>query len=130
MANILLNKNQSNTINPTLFELTTVSPAFYLFEFINQQTKKKTYCIPTELSIELQRYNEFIIIEKTSPNPLNGEVELSAGSYDYNVYEQTNNTNLDPTGLNIVEEGLCKVKGNTQYYTSYPAPTVINTQYE
>lgn len=131
MANIALNKNSVNIITPTLFEKTTLSPVYYLFEFINKQTFAKSYCIPTELSTELQRYNKFSIEDTANPVALSGEVDLSAGSYEYNVYEQLSSTNLVPTGLDIVEAGMCKVYDSTTHTnTEYPVAAVTNTQYE
>lgn len=131
MADIKLNKSSSNTITPTLFEKTTLSPVYYLFEFQNSQTKSLSYCIPTELSNELLRYNKFTITDTASPNPLNGEVNLSRGTYYYTVYEQSSSTNLDPTGLNAVEsDGICRVYDTVVVNTEYPVATVTNTQYE
>ena len=130
MADIALNKSSANTITPTLFEKTTLSPVYYLFEFKNTQTKALSYCIPTELSNELLRYNKFIITDTANPNPLLGQVNLSSGTYSYIVYEQLSSTNLNPTGLNIVEDGICRVYGTPITNTEYPSATVTNTQYE
>jgi len=132
MADIAITKNTANTITPTLFEKTTLSPVYYLFEFINVQTKAKSYCIPTELSTELYRYNKFIITDTPSPVATSGQVNLSPGSYDYKVYEQSSSTNLNPSGLNIVEDdGMCKVYDTTTHTnTEYPGSDVTNTQYE
>jgi hypothetical protein len=36
-----------------------------------------------------------------------GEIQIPLGDeYTYNVYEQVSSTNLVPTGLNVVENGL------------------------
>lgn len=97
----------SNVVVVTLSEKISINNPYYLFEFINNQTQIKYYCIATDLSVYPERYNKFTIIIKSSPNALNGEINIPLGDeYTYNVYEQSNNTNLDPTGLNVVENGL------------------------
>lgn len=130
MADIALNKLSVNRIAPTLYEKTTLSPVHYLFEFISRSRFTKSYCIPTELSTELLRSNIFNIEDKVNPNPLNGEVDLRPGQYDYNVYEQLSSSNLNPAGLSIVEDGMCRVYDNTDPNTRYANPSVTNTEYE
>jgi hypothetical protein len=127
---ILFNKNAVNNICPTLYEKTTLDPVYYLFEFENDQTKVKYYCIPTELSTELLRYNEFDIEDKTNPVALNGEVDLPIGTYTYKVYEQSSSTNLDPTGLDVVEEDILQVKDSSTYTNTTYSPDLENTYYE
>jgi hypothetical protein len=98
----------SNVVVLTLSEKISIASPYYLFEFINNQTQIKYYCISTDLSLYPERYNKFnIIVKTTTPSPLVGEIQIPLGDeYTYNVYEQSNNTNLNPTGLNVVENGL------------------------
>lgn len=98
----------SNIIAVTLTEKTTISNHIYLFEFINNQSQKKYYCIATDTSNYKERYNKFTIVVKSSPNALNGEINLTIGDeYNYNVYAQTSTTNLNPTLADEkVETGL------------------------
>jgi hypothetical protein len=79
-----------------------------LFEFINNQTQIKYYCISSDLSLYPERYNKFtIVVKTTTPSPLVGEINIPLGDeYTYNVYEQVSSTNLVPTGLTVVENGL------------------------
>lgn len=102
-----INKNNSNVIVVTLFEKTTITNPTYLWEFKNVESGNKYYCICAELSTELLRYNEFIIIETgtVAPVPLSGQLKLPIGDYEYTVYQQASTTNLNPTGLTIVEVG-------------------------
>ena len=87
----------------TLSEKTTIVDAYYLFEVISDETKEAYYFIPTDLSTNKVRYNEFDIIEGTTVTlPL-------IGFYKFKVYEQASNSNLDPAGLNEVENGKLKV---------------------
>ena len=98
----------SNVVVLTLSEKITISSPNFLFEFINNQTQIKYYCISSDLSLYPERYNKFnIIVKTTTPSPLVGEINIPLGDeYTYNVYEQSSSTNLDPTGLTVVENGL------------------------
>jgi hypothetical protein len=98
----------SNVVVLTLSEKISISSPNFLFEFINNQTQIKYYCISTDLSLYPERYNKFnIIVKTTTPSPLVGEIQIPLGDeYTYNVYEQVSSTNLVPTGLNVVENGL------------------------
>jgi hypothetical protein len=42
-----------------------------------------------------------------APDPLLGQLQLVLGDeYLYNIYEQVSSTNLDPSGLTVVETGM------------------------
>ena len=127
----VINKSASNDIILTLTEKSLLVNPTYLFEFENEQYHTFTYCIGTDLSTELQRYNEFTIIEQTTPNPLLGQINLIEGNYKYNIYEQVSTTNLNPTGLTVVETGYTKCINTTTYVpTYYTGATLTNTAYE
>ena len=98
----------SNVVVLTLSEKITISSPNFLFEFINNQTQIKYYCISADLSLYPERYNKFnIIVKTTTPSPLVGEIQIPLGDeYTYNVYEQVSSTNLNPSGLTVVENGL------------------------
>ena len=107
-----------NSVSLTLKENTTISPVYYLFEFQNDFTKDKVYKLPTMVSSN-SRYTEFLI-------DLTDETgyDLSpTGWWSYKVYQQDNNTNLDPTlsqgliekGKLLVEEGELKEVETIKY---------------
>lgn len=98
----------SNVVVLTLSEKVTIATPKFLFEFINNQTQQKYYCISADTSLYTERYNKFnIIVKTTTPTPLIGEIQIPLGDeYTYNVYEQVSSTNLIPTGLTVVENGL------------------------
>ena len=98
----------SNVVVLTLSEKVTISNPKFLFEFINNQTQQKYYCIAADTSLYLDRYNKFtIVVKTTTPSPLIGEIQIPLGDeYTYNVYEQASSTNLNPSGLTVVENGL------------------------
>lgn len=128
----IINKGQANNLVFTLFELTTISNPTYLLEVENKQTKSKAYCILTnELTLEITRYNEFVVTETTSPNPLLSQISLSEGDHLYTVYEQASTTNLDPTGLTAVEQMELQVKySSANTNTAYEGASTTNTVYE
>ena len=118
-----LKKNQvNNNIALTLTEKTTISDPVYLFGFESQQSKVKYYCICQDLAPATQkgRVNLFNITEGID-DPLNSSLILGLqGRYNYFIYEQVSTTNLDPTGLNIIERGLMTLKGTqASNYKSY-----------
>ena len=128
---LTINKGDSNDLVLTLKERSILPNPTYLFEFENEQTHVKSYCLTTDISTDIERYNEFIITEQSSPDPLQGEVSLTEGNYLYTIYEQTSTTNLSPTGLDEVETGYLKVKDATSFVnTYYSGAEVNNTAYE
>lgn len=100
---ILINKNSTNEVVLTLSEKTTLTNVKYLFEVIDDQSNDKYYFILSDTSPNKERYSLLTIIEGTTVTFTN------IGFYKYNIYEQTSTTNLDPTGLNLVENGKLKV---------------------
>ena len=118
-----LKKNQVNSnITLTLAEKTTIVNPVYLFRFESDQTKVSYYCICQDLATTSQkvRYNLFDITEGVD-DPLNSSLILGlSGRYHLYIYEQSSTTNLDPTGLDIVERGIMTLKGGqASPYQSY-----------
>ncbi len=97
----------ANTVALTLKEKTTITGPTYLFEFTNNQTQEKYYCIAADTSVYPDRYNKFTItVQNTTPNALLGQIKVPLGDeYNYTVYEQASTTNLNPAGLTVVERG-------------------------
>lgn len=124
---IRLTKATANAVTVTTTEKGTADN--YLFEFQNLSTFGKVYCIQQDTSPFQERYNQFEITEQASPTPVDGEVELDEGESKYWIYANTNSTNLDPTGLTVLETGMCIVTGVTvadTEYTNNPNYTVYN----
>jgi hypothetical protein len=118
-----LKKNQVNSnITLTLTEKTTIVDANYLFQFTSDQTKEDYFLICQDLATTEQkkRFNLFDITEGVD-DPLNSGIILGlTGRYHYYIYEQVSDTNLDPTGLTIVERGIMTLKGTQDSnYISY-----------
>lgn len=116
-------KTTINTVALTLTELSNLTAPYYLFEFKNDQDNSLVYLIGTDISLYPNRYNKFLIEEKSLPNPLNGEVELVlAGFYSYRVFEQLSSTNLNPTlcdNLVPLEIGKVQVFGTSNELETY-----------
>lgn len=104
---IYLEKDTVNTFVLTLTEVTTISNPYYLFEFEDEfdTSSNPIYWIGADTSQWPSRYNLFTLEEPT-------DVELVKGQYKYKVYESPTST-LDPTGLNMIEEGRMVVAGIT-----------------
>ena len=69
------------------------------------------------------RFNQFAITEVGlgTPTPTNAEVKLgNDGQWKYFIYANSSSSNLDPTGLSLLEQGIVKVTGT-------PAPTEVYT---
>jgi hypothetical protein len=121
---IKLTKGQTNSnIALTLTEKVTLSPVYFLFEFKNDTSNTKYYVISSDTSTETERYNLFSITEGVD-DQLNGSVILGdSGFYTYTVYEQSSSSNLDPSGLDIVETGKMKLLGTAQSFTEHSITT-------
>jgi len=96
----------ANIVVLTLTEKVTITDPTFLFEFYNNQTFVKYYCIADDVSLYPDRYNKFTItLTAGVPVPLSGEVSLPIGDeYNYTVYAQTSTTNLDPALADEVVE--------------------------
>lgn len=118
---MLLNKSSVNSnVALSLKEKTTLYPVYYLFEFQNDQTKVKYYQIFTDVSTvsyNQRIWNVFNIEVINSGSGANKIILGNVGLYHYTVYEQSSSSNLDPTGLSIVERGQMRLIDNeeTQY---------------
>ncbi len=120
---LLLQKGQTKYWYLTLTEKVTITNPYFLFWLKNRTTNTSTYKILADVSTHKERYNQFQVIEGTT-------FTLDAGEYEYQVYAQTSNSNLNPALSNeLVEEGLLKVTLTTSSITEYQ-PNLIEKIYE
>lgn len=117
---LLIKSSVNSNVALSLKEKTTLYPVYYLFEFQNDQTKVKYYQIFTDVSTvsyNQRIWNVFNIEVINSGSGANKIILGNVGLYHYTVYEQSSSSNLDPTGLNIVERGQMRLIDNeeTQY---------------
>ena len=105
---IFLEQNTINKTVLTLSELTTIENAFFLFEFVSDDTNESKIFTGVDISINLSRYNEFNIeLTAGSEDLLNSIVKLPLkGFYKYNIYSQVTEGNLDINNVTeLVEVG-------------------------
>lgn len=108
----------------TVTELTTIQNPKYLFEFIEEQSDDKVYCILENVSTATTRYDEFVIEDGV-------DVEFPyTGFYTYKIYQQTSAVNLDPKlSQGLVEEGRAHVYEDESPSAEYDT-TLTNYIYE
>ena len=113
---IRLTKGQTQNIIFTLTEKQTLTSPNYLFIFENRSTNTEIKFVKlnaTDTSAYKDRFNQFSIVVNTYFNTaLNGQ-------YTYTIYEQASTSNLNPTGLNLLESGIMELSGTTISYTKY-----------
>lgn len=113
---IRLTKGQTQNIILTLTEKQTLTSPNYLFIFENRSTNTEIKFVKlnaTDTSAYKDRFNQFSIVVNTYFNTaLNGQ-------YTYTIYEQASTSNLNPTGLNLLESGIMELSGTTISYTKY-----------
>lgn len=108
---------QSETI-VTLNESTTIENPYYLFVFTNVSTKVE-YKIIVNSASDTNQFPERANIYQF--NTITLFASAQAGQYSYEVFEQESSTNLNPSGLNLVECGKMLLN---------PAANLIQQGYE
>ena len=97
-------------------EKQTLTSPNYLFILENRSTNTEIKFVRlnnTDISPYKERYNEFTIVVNSFFNTaLNGQ-------YTYTIYEQASTSNLNPTGLNLLESGIMELEGTTISFTEY-----------
>jgi hypothetical protein len=132
-------KDSENILTVTVTEKATVSNPIYLFKFVNQTSNVSYYFISSDTSQFKQRYNKFLLTEKSNANTLNGEVTLGLqGFYDYEIY-QTNLANTSGLSsavdaieniVKTVEVGVVEVLFDTEEYAKYEVEFDTNIVYQ
>jgi hypothetical protein len=112
---IVLNKNSTSKVVLTLSESVTIEdPVYFLFEVISDDTKKSKFFTAEDVTLNYCRYNEFeITLTSGAQDPTIGVIDLKLnGYYKYNVYQQDDQFNLNPSlSSGIVETGKLYVNG-------------------
>lgn len=114
---INITKDSANLVVITTTEKGTA--IHYLFQFFNLSTLDYDYCVAADTSAYQERYNAFTITDTASPTATDGEVDLETGESKYFVYANSSSSNLDPTGLTLLESGMCIVTGTETTPTEY-----------
>ena len=117
MLNIV--KGVDSPIVLTLAEKQLISVPNFLFVFTGRTTNTQIKFVLLnfqDLSFARARFNKFII-----DSALFATAKIQ--QYIYNVYEQQSETNLDPTGLNLLETGIMVLSEPTEVFTEPTAET-------
>ena len=103
-----------------------------LGELTSQFTDKTVFWLPTGDWTYQERYVE-LTISTTRGLPLPsvtvfelGTTELPLGFYDITIYQNSDGSNLDPTGLNVLYKGVANL---TQDFTLGGTEPVVYTEY-
>jgi len=110
---IFLNQDTVNDVVVTLRELTTISNPFYLFEFTSDDTNIPKYFTGTDISTNVNVYNEFSIELTSGVEDLEDcVIKLPLkGYYKYNIYSMVTEGNLDIANITeLVESGKVYVE--------------------
>jgi len=122
-------KGTANAVTVTLTEVGTSS--HYLFKFTSKVTNESVYCVADDTSPYQQRYNRFTITETTTPTAIDAEVEMNpTGQWEYFIYANTNGTNLNPSGLTLLEQGMCIVSDTATAIPVYESQDDTFVAYE
>lgn len=109
-----------------------------LIELRSQQSGKISYCIPLASETDTSKKERFIkygiVPSQTADSPTFGFVKIGTadspyGFYDFNMYQNTSNTNLDPTGLTRIYTGLMNLEPAQTGDSDTPNPAVTYTEY-
>jgi len=113
---IRLTKGATQNIILTLTEKQLLTNPNYLFVFTNRSANTEVKFVKlnnTDISQYKDRYNEFSVVTNTNfSTALNGQ-------YDYDIYEQTSTSNVNPAGLNLLESGIMELVGTPFNFTEY-----------
>ena len=110
---IVLTKGVTSNIIVTLTEKQLLTNPNYLFIFRGRTTDTEVKFVllnNADVSPSKTRYNKFSL-----SNTLFTSAKIQ--QYTYNVYEQTSTTNLDPSGLNLLETGIMDLKESVTVFT-------------
>jgi hypothetical protein len=114
---IRLTQDSANLVVVTTTEKGSAS--HYLFKFFSLATNLNAYCVADDTSPYPARYNAFTITDMVNPTATDAEVDLATGEYKYFIYANSSAVNLDPTGLTLLESGMCLVSGVVPTTTTY-----------
>jgi len=111
---ILLQTATANNITVTLKEKQTLETPYFLFVFNYEADDTIQYAIIlSDLSSYTYRYNMFTLNLPT-------DIDIkTAGDYEYRIFEQTSDSNIDPDlADNLLETGKMRLKETSTTITS------------
>lgn len=124
---IYLVKGEVNNIVLTLKEKQTLASPNYLFRFVHRSlnTEARFVVLKTsDTSPYKDRYNQFSIITN------NYFSDKESGEWEYYIYEQNSNINVDPAyATSLLETGIMRLSENTTFeFTKYQTSNTFITR--
>ena len=119
---ILINKGETKKVYFTLSP--TISPVYYLFKFISNDTGNISYMMSDNLS-STSAYSAFMFIEGSTYSTAGGFI-ANPGTYDYEIWQTAYNGVLNTASASgVLEIGLMTVLGGDFCYTPEVDQTYI-----
>lgn len=128
---MIITRATSNTVYTTCKEKSLLTSPSYIIRFKSDTRKEYKYCIGTDTSSYPARYQQFTVVETTTPTALTNQVKLDISrSWHYEIYELTaaalaaitDLSTVNYNNLTLVERGRVKVvdasSTTRQTYTS------------
>ena len=123
---IYLVRGQNSQIVLTLTEKQLLTNPNYLFRFVHRSLNTEVKFVilnAADTSAYKDRFNQFTLTTNTY------FANYDSGEWEYYIYEQTSTTNLDPTGLNLLETGIMRLSDSTTFsFTTYQTSNTFITR--
>lgn len=122
------------------YEAPQLNPYSPLWGATSQFTGKTKYWVASTswaaFSDKKQRYVEMVTLTTYGEETMNrvkfGTTDFPLGFYDITIYQNSSNSNTDPTGLNVIYNGLMNlvaINVNAATNEKEPISPVVYTQY-
>ena len=103
-------------------QLTGKSKTFVVFSLFSTNKERWLECLFATTTTSSEDLDAGLVILGTTDYPL--------GFYDVTIYENSSNTNLDPSGLNVVYTGLMNLYSTTSPSVTYSEYTTNDSDTE
>ena len=103
-------------------QLTGKSKTFVVFSLFSTNKERWLECLFATTTTSSEDLDAGLVILGTTDYPL--------GFYDVTIYENSSNTNLDPSGLNLVYTGLMNLYSTTSPSVTYSEYTTNDSDTE
>lgn len=118
---LYLSTTQSRVATVTLYErCSNLVDPYFTWKLVNCDTNSETVFYQDDHSQSPEYYNSFTISVATYSGLTSGIINVSAGQYDYYVYEMSTPRDLDLSNIiGEVETGILIVEGENVSYNSF-----------
>lgn len=114
-----ITRGANTVLTLTLTERVTLTTPYFLVRMKSRSTNvTKVFILPSNQSSATTRYDKFTITETSGTEILtSGTVTLTAGDWNYDVYEQSSSTSLSvDSATTHLESGIFRVLGTGDTY--------------